>query len=108
MARDRVAPTDLVRRRAPVQIEAGPDHARLARQASAHASKAELVVLAHAGVDERIDGRARVGHHVRDPLDVRPPGGRLGRVLDEQQHALQRRPAHEKHHKDPNEHNNYL
>ena len=80
--------------------------AQLAHEPVLDATEAAIVRLAHDEVDEGIYCRARVRHHVRDPVDVRPPAGKLGRVLAVEQHGLQWRPAHEKHHQDPNQHHN--
>ena len=70
--------------------------------------EAVLVVLAHAGVYERIDGRVCVRQKVGDPLHVGPPLGKLLRVLHEQEHDLERTPAHDEHHQYPHEHYNCL
>ena len=72
------------------------------------AAQAVSVVVAHAGVDERIDSRVRVCDQVDEPLGVRPPP-RIGvRVLHVEQHELERRPAHHEQHQYPHEHHNHL
>ena len=89
------------RRRALSKSEADAD-------ALAQLPQAVLIVLAHHGVDERIDGRVGVGHKVHEPLDVGQPRGQTLRILHAQQHDLQRRPAHSEQNANDDEHCDHL